>query len=233
MSRAEKQLANLKAKEELNRLKAEVRDRNKDKNKDKEWYQHGWGLLAAILFFPYFLIWYAWAKSNWSQGAKIAVTSIVAVIMLPIMIGAANSEPSQESADTDTKQTQSTASETPPAETPQVAPAEVEPVKPVETPKVVETVSQKNAVKKAKSYISFAGFSRDGLVGQLEYDQFSNSDAIYGADNSGADWNEQAAKKAKSYMEFSSFSRGSLISQLEYDKFTPEQAAHGADSVGL
>ncbi len=99
--------------------------------------------------------------------------------------------------------------------------------------KPVETVSQKNAVKKAKSYIGFSAFSHDGLVGQLEYDQFSNADAIYGADNSGADWNEQAAKKAKSYMEFSSFSRGSLISQLEYDKFTPAQAAHGADSVGL
>lgn len=96
-----------------------------------------------------------------------------------------------------------------------------------------ETVGQKNAVKKAKSYIGYSAFSRDGLVAQLEYEQFSRADAIYGADNSGANWNEQAAKKAKSYMEYSAFSRGGLIDQLKYDKFTQEQAEYGANAVGL
>lgn len=95
------------------------------------------------------------------------------------------------------------------------------------------TVSQKNALNKAKSYISFAAFSHDGLADQLVYEQFSDADAAYGADNVGADWNEQAAKKAKDYMSFSSFSRGSLIAQLEYEKFTPEQATYGANAVGL
>src|SRR3989344_560512 len=85
---------------------------------------------------------------------------------------------------------------------------------PTPTPISSETVSQKNAVKKAKSYIGYTAFSHDGLVAQLEYDQFSHADAVYGADNSGANWNEQAAKKAKSYMEYSAFSRGSLIDQL-------------------
>lgn len=96
-----------------------------------------------------------------------------------------------------------------------------------------ETVSQKNAVKKAKSYLEYTAFSHDGLVTQLEFEKFSHEDAVYGADNSGADWNEQAAKKAKSYMDYSAFSRGSLIQQLEFDKFTPEQAEFGADAVGL
>jgi len=100
-----------------------------------------------------------------------------------------------------------------------------------ETPS--ETVSQKNAVRKAKSYIDFSAFSRDGLVEQLKFDQFSHADAVYGADNSGADWYEQAAKKAESYMEFSAFSRGSLIEQLKFDGFTQAQAEHGADAVGL
>lgn len=101
------------------------------------------------------------------------------------------------------------------------------------TPTSSETVSQKNAVKKAKSYLDYTAFSHDGLVAQLEYDQFSHADAVYGADNSGANWNEQAAKKAKSYMEYSAFSRGSLIAQLEYDKFTQAQAEYGANAVGL
>jgi|JI10StandDraft_1071094.scaffolds.fasta_scaffold453552_3 hypothetical protein len=96
-----------------------------------------------------------------------------------------------------------------------------------------ETTSQKNAVKKAKSYLNYSAFSHDGLVNQLEYDQFSHTDAIYGADNSGANWNEQAAKKAKQYMNYSAFSRGGLITQLKFEKFTQEQAEYGASAVGL
>ena len=96
-----------------------------------------------------------------------------------------------------------------------------------------EAVSQKNAVVKAKSYLGYSAFSHDGLVVQLEYEQFSHADAVYGADNSGANWNEQAAKKAKSYMEYSAFSRGGLIDQLLYEKFTQGQAEYGADAVGL
>lgn len=95
------------------------------------------------------------------------------------------------------------------------------------------TVSQKNALGKAKSYLAYAAFSHDGLVDQLVYEQFSTEDATYGADNCGADWNAQAAKKAKSYMSHSSFSRGSLIEQLEYEKFTQDQATYGVNSVGL
>ena len=102
-------------------------------------------------------------------------------------------------------------------------------VKPIST----ETISQKNAVKKAKSYLGYSAFSRDGLVTQLEFEQFSHTDAVYGADNSGANWNEQAAKKAKSYMEYSAFSRGSLIEQLMHEKFTQQQAEYGVNAVGL
>lgn len=104
---------------------------------------------------------------------------------------------------------------------------------PTQPPLSSETISQKNAVRKAKSYLDYSAFSHDGLVAQLEYEQFSNSDAIYGADNSGANWNEQAAAKAKSYMSYSAFSRGGLIAQLKYDKFTQTQAEFGANAVGL
>ena len=104
---------------------------------------------------------------------------------------------------------------------------------PTPTPVSSETVSQKNAVKKAKSYLGYSAFSHDGLVAQLEYEQFSHADAVYGADNSGANWNDQAVKKAKSYMDMSAYSRGSLIEQLKYEKFTQAQAEYGANAVGL
>lgn len=96
-----------------------------------------------------------------------------------------------------------------------------------------ETVSQKNAVRSAKDYLGYSAFSYSGLIEQLEYEQFSHADAVYGADNSGADWFEQAAKSAEEYMEYSAYSRGGLIDQLKYEGFTQAQAEHGADAVGL
>lgn len=93
--------------------------------------------------------------------------------------------------------------------------------------------SQSNAVAKAKDYLEFSAFSRQGLIKQLEYDQFSEDDATYAVDNITVDWNEQATKKAKDYLNFSSFSQGSLIKQLEYDGFTPDQASHGVTAAGL
>ena len=100
-------------------------------------------------------------------------------------------------------------------------------------PVLSETVSQKNAVRQAKAYLGYSAFSHDGLVAQLEYEKFSHADAVYGADNSGANWDEQAAKSAKNYMEYSAFSRGSLIEQLKHEKFTQAQAEYGATAVGL
>ena len=94
------------------------------------------------------------------------------------------------------------------------------------------TVSQQNAVAKAKSYVAMTGFSHDGLVGQLEYEGFSTKDATYGADNCGADWNAEALEKAKSYVDMSGFSHDGLVEQLEYEKFTADQAAYGADNCG-
>jgi len=74
-----------------------------------------------------------------------------------------------------------------------------------------ENISQKNVVSRAKSYLDYSAFSYNGLIKQLEYEQFSHVDAIYGADNSGANWNEQAILKAQSYLDYSAFSRSGLI----------------------
>lgn len=94
------------------------------------------------------------------------------------------------------------------------------------------TIGQKNALSKAKAYLSFSAFSYKGLINQLEYDKFSHEDAVYAAENCGADWSEQAAKKAKAYLDFSSFSREGLIKQLEYEGFTHEQAVYGVEANG-
>lgn len=95
-----------------------------------------------------------------------------------------------------------------------------------------ETVGQRNAISKAKSYLNYTAFSYSGLIGQLEYEGFSTEEATYGVDNCGADWNEQAAKKAQDYLDYTSFSRSALIDQLLYEGFTAEQAEYGVSAVG-
>jgi hypothetical protein len=95
------------------------------------------------------------------------------------------------------------------------------------------SISRAQAVRKAKEYLVISGFSRKGLIGQLKYEGFSTSDAIYGASHSGANWYKQAARKAKEYLKVSAFSRASLLSQLMYDGFTRAQALYGVRAVGL
>ncbi|MGI9131352.1 MAG: Ltp family lipoprotein [Candidatus Nanopelagicaceae bacterium] len=92
------------------------------------------------------------------------------------------------------------------------------------------TVSQQNASKKAASYLRNSAFSRSSLIAQLEFEGFSNSDAIFGTDPLRANWTEQAIKKAASYLRNSSFSRSSLIAQLEYEGFSNADAPKGTDS---
>lgn len=94
------------------------------------------------------------------------------------------------------------------------------------------TMGERNALSTAKSYLNSIAFSYSGLIDQLEYEGYSHEEAVYGADNCGADWYEQAAKSAESYLNTMSFSRSGLIEQLEYEGFTHDQAVYGAEQNG-
>lgn len=94
------------------------------------------------------------------------------------------------------------------------------------------TTSQSNALRSAQNYLRVMAFSHDRLVSQLEYEGYSHDDAVYAADNCGADWNEQAARAAKSYLDLMPYSRDGLIQQLEFDGYTHEQAVYGVEANG-
>lgn len=94
------------------------------------------------------------------------------------------------------------------------------------------TLGEKNALNSAKDYLSVMAFSKQGLIEQLEYEGYSEKEAQYGADNCGANWNEQASKMAKQYLDMMSFSKSGLIEQLKYEGFTTSQAEYGAKAVG-
>lgn len=123
--------------------------------------------------------------------------------------------------------------ETPPVdtvetETPETAPEESIP----EETKQQITTGMRNAANRARKYLQFTAFSYSGLINQLKFEGYTDEEATYGADNCGADWNEQAVKKAKQYLDFSDFSKSGLISQLEFEGFTHEQAVYGAEQNG-
>lgn len=103
------------------------------------------------------------------------------------------------------------------------------------TPEITQeaiTLGMENALSAAKDYLNVMSFSYSGLIEQLEYEKYSHEEAVYGADNCGADWNEQAAKSAQGYIDTMSFSRQELIDQLVYEGFTQEQAEYGVQAVG-
>ncbi|MCQ2530398.1 MAG: Ltp family lipoprotein [Lachnospiraceae bacterium] len=94
------------------------------------------------------------------------------------------------------------------------------------------TTSQKNALESAQSYISSLAFSYTGLIEQLEWEGYSEEDAIYAADNCGADWYKEAEESVDSYLSFMGFSYTGLIDQLEYEGFTTDQATKAVDACG-
>jgi len=185
-------------------------------------------------------------KKNWFLRHKI-LTGLGALVLLFIVIGTANggksstptgstaasvsSAPSSSASSSRASSAPAAPSSAPAPPAPSSAPASPPPPPPPAAP--AETVSQQNAVRKAKDYLDLTAFSRSGLIKQMQFDGFSVADATYGVDKLNADWNEQAAKKAKDYLALTSFSRASLIKQLQFDGFTTQQAEYGVQKVGL
>lgn len=95
------------------------------------------------------------------------------------------------------------------------------------------TASQRNAVRAAEQYLDYSSFSREGLIDQLVFEDYSFDDASFAVDSISPDWNEQAAESAQSYLDYSAFSRQGLIDQLVFEGFTLEQAQYGVDTVGI
>lgn len=103
--------------------------------------------------------------------------------------------------------------------------AEAEPVEKL-------TVGQKNAIRKAESYLDVMPFSASGLIKQLEYEGFSSEDASFAVNHIEVNWNEQAALKAESYLDIMAFSADGLANQLKYEGFTKEQISYALKAVG-
>nr|WP_181718255.1 Ltp family lipoprotein [Psychrobacter sp.] len=97
------------------------------------------------------------------------------------------------------------------------------------------TRPQANALRSAKDYLEYSGYSRKGLIEQLhECDDYIVSDATIAVDSLNVDWKEQAVKSAKDYLEYSGYSRKGLIEQLhECDDYIVSDATVAVDSLNI
>jgi hypothetical protein len=91
------------------------------------------------------------------------------------------------------------------------------------------TSGQENALRAAANYLDVMPFSRQGLINQLEFEDYTTADATFAVDHVSVDWNEQAVKAAKNYLDIMPFSRQGLIDQLVFEHYTYEQASYGVD----
>ncbi|MGO1544038.1 MAG: Ltp family lipoprotein [Gulosibacter sp.] len=202
-----------------------------------------------------------WKVRPTKQQAAIAWTTSAAALIIAVISGGAgagdDSDPMpvaeetqvQEAAEVDEAPVEDEAAEEPLGVAPESDELVVDDQPVVEDPVVDEptadqppkeepvedstTVSQREALESAESYLSFMNFSRSGLIDQLEYEGFSTADATYAVDNVGANWDAQAIGSAESYLDFTAFSRTGLIEQLEYEGFTASQATNAVDSISV
>lgn len=162
-----------------------------------------------------------WNKGKWQKVFVVFVCLIVLSGISSALTGEETTSTPQQEEKQETKE-ESTNQET--TETPvQEEQKEAEPQL---------TVGQKNALQRAKDYLEYSSFSKQGLFDQLKYEGYEDADCQFAVDNCGADWFVQAEKKAQDYMEYSSFSRQGLIDQLVFEGFSQEEAEHGAAAVG-
>ncbi|WP_461165350.1 Ltp family lipoprotein [Arthrobacter sp. R4-81] len=163
----------------------------------------------------------------WKKKRFIIPAAIIAFI---IIIASCTASGNRQAGTVDPNPTSTAAPTAAETQTPQATTA---PAPTTAPPADTATAGQRNALRKAESYLQFQGFSRAGLIKQLEFEKFTTEDATWAVDHVKVDWMEQAAKKATQYLETQAFSHDGLVKQLEFEGFTPEEAEHGATAAGL
>lgn len=170
------------------------------------------------------------SKNGISRNLKIGLGVAAGVLVLVVLGSIANNDRREASSSTSETATRTSSAASPSAaRTAVAAPTTTEP------PKPRFTRAQQNAIAKAESYLDYSAFSKQGLINQLEFDDFSTADAVFAVQhleaNGEVDWNDQALKKAESYLDYTSFSLPALVNQLEFDGFTPSEAQYGANTA--
>ena len=79
------------------------------------------------------------------------------------------------------------------------------------------------AVNSAKDYLKFMAASKTKIISLLKKKGFTEEEAIYGAENCGADWYDQALRMAMYYLNVQEFTYEQLALQLMIEGFTEDE----------
>lgn len=105
-------------------------------------------------------------------------------------------------------------------------------LKPIETENVSNlTLTQENALARAKTYVSVMGISKKELVRQLELEGYSAEDASFAAINCGANYEFEALEKAESLLSIVELSKKGLAEQLEIEGFEKNEINFALDAI--
>lgn len=93
---------------------------------------------------------------------------------------------------------------------------------------------EEEVVLYAQAYLDSYPYSRSKLIEILQDLGYSKTDATYGVDHCGANWNDLASQMAKKLLDFGKygFAKCDLVKQVEEWGFTHEQAVYGVDHCG-
>lgn len=81
-----------------------------ENSKKSIWYKTWWGVLLVLCIWPFFLTWYVWKKTNWSQKNKWIATGVIALVF--IIFASSGDSSSTEKKDTAKKTENATSQET-------------------------------------------------------------------------------------------------------------------------
>lgn len=93
------------------------------------------------------------------------------------------------------------------------------------------TIGERNALAKAKAYISSSDFSEEKLRGQLEFEGFTTDEIDYAIDKVPADYNLEASNRAVLYYTTQNLSKQRIMTQLEYEGYTSTEINYAIGSL--
>lgn len=96
----------------------------------------------------------------------------------------------------------------------------------------VATIGEKNCLSDALNYLNLMGYSKSGLIKQLEFDEYSETEIEYALARCGADWNEEALQLAYGYTSAMSMSKTALQEQLIYEGFEESEINYALEQLG-
>lgn len=88
------------------------------------------------------------------------------------------------------------------------------------------------AVELAKEYYNNCVLSYPQLIYDIEGEGYTHEEAVYAADNCGADWFAKAKEYAEGFIELGTTTHDDLVELLEHVGFTHEEAVYGAEANG-